>query len=102
MYNSLKPWLNVAYQYKPFIRRNGAGTKIFGDTVDSKCYPVSDVKLITDSKGAEVVSTSHLYVDGNESIKVTDSVVFEGEERPVLRISTFYTNGMPDIKVVYL
>ena len=102
MYESIKPWINVPYVCKPFVKRNGAGTKIFGDPKDSLCYPVHDVKLITDASGAEVVSTSQLHVPGTEQIKVTDNVIFDGEERPVLRIATYYRDGVPDIKVVYL
>lgn len=102
MYGSLTEWINVSYQIKPCIGRYGTGDKIFGATVASKCYPVSDVTLVVDNTGAEVTSTTQLYVPGTEAIKVTDNVIFEGEERPVLRISTYYRRGVADIKVVYL
>lgn len=102
MYASLKPWINVPYVIKPFVRYNGAGTKQFDPDINSLCYPVGDVKLVTDDKGSEKTSTTQLYVDGTESIKVTDNVVFAGEERPVLRITEYFRNGKADIKVVYL
>ena len=102
MYDSLVSWVNIPYQIKPFDRRTGTGTKIFKDTVDALCYPKSDNELVTDSKGAEVVSTTQLYIDGSTTISVLDNVIFEGEERPIKRIATFYRNGVPDIKVVYL
>lgn len=102
MYASIKPWINVPYTIKPFIKRTGMGTKVYDEPVDSVCYPVADCKLVVNVDGAEVTSTTQLYVDGNEAIKVTDSVIFGGEERPVLRISTYYRDGVPDLKVVYL
>lgn len=102
MYNSLKPWINVPYIIKPFLKYNGAGTKQFGDDVPSKCYPVGDVKLVTNTEGAEVTSTTQLYVDGNEPVKITDNVVFADEERPILRVAEYYRDGNVDIKVVYL
>lgn len=102
MYNSIKPWIDVPVQYRPFIKRNGAGTKQFDATVSAKCYPVGDVKLVTTADGSEVTSTTQLYMHGEEPIKVTDSVIFEGEERPILRINSFYRDGVVDIKVVYL
>lgn len=102
MYASLKPWINVPYTILPFVKRNGAGTKQYGEPVDSKCYPVGDVKLVTNDEGAEVTSTTQLYVPGTEAIKVTDAVIFEGSERSIVRINTFYRDGVPDIKVVYL
>lgn len=102
MYNSLKSWINVPYTIKPFLKYNGAGTKQFDVDISSKCYPVGDVKLITDTNGSEVTSTTQLFVDGAEPIKVTDNVVFAGEERPILRITEYYRNGIVDIKVVHL
>ena len=102
MYASLKPWLNVPFKILPFLKRNGAGTKIFGPEVDAMCYPEGDVKIVTDEFGSEVVSTTQLYVDGTLQIKVTDEVIFEGETRPIHRINTFYRNGTPDMRVVYL
>lgn len=102
MYNSLKPWINVPYTIKPFLKYSGAGTKQFDVDITSKCYPVGDVKLVTDQTGSEVTSTTQLYLPGNEPIKVTDNVFFAGEERPILRITEYYRNGVVDIKVVYL
>lgn len=102
MFASIKVWINVPYTIRPFIGRTGAGTKQFGTDISSMCYPVGDVKLVTNEAGSEVTSTTQLYVDGSENIKVTDNVVFNGEERPILRIVSYYLAGVPDIKVVYL
>lgn len=102
MYDSIKPWINVPFTIRPFVKRNGAGSKVFDADVAAKCYPESDVKLIVDNAGAEAVSTTQLYVEGSLTIKVTDEVTFENETRPIQRINTFYRNGIPDIKVVYL
>lgn len=102
MFDSLKSWVNVPYAIKPFVRYSGTGTKVFDPDIQSKCYPVGDVKLVTNDEGSEVTSTTQLYVDGSETIKVTDNVVFGGEERPILRITEYYRNGVVDLKVVYL
>lgn len=102
MYSSLKPWINVPYVIKPFIKYSGSGSKQFSADVNSKCYPVGDVKLVTDSTGSEKTSTTQLYVDGNDPIKVTDNIIFAGEERPILRITEYFRDGKVDIKVVHL
>jgi hypothetical protein len=102
MYDSIKTWVNVPYQIKPFDKRTGTGTKLFKDTVDSLCYPKSETELITDSTGAEVVSMTQLYIDGSTELTVLDNIIFENEERPIKKITSFYRNGVPDIKVVYL
>lgn len=84
------------------MRRSGSGTKIYGDTVNSLCYPVGEVKLVTNTEGAEVTSTTQLYVDGTEAISVADAVVFNGREMPILSINDFYRDGAVDIRVVHL
>lgn len=102
MYSSIKSWINVPYQIMPFVKRNGAGTKVFGEALNELCYPEGRIELVTNKNGVEVVSNTRLYVDGNSPIKVTDNVIFEGETKPIQRINTFYRDGKPDIKVVYL
>ncbi len=78
------------------------GTKIFDEPVDNLCYPVGITELITDTYGAEVTSTTRLYMDYDVIIKATDNVIFEEEERPIYRITSYYREGRVDIKVVYL
>lgn len=102
MYASLKPWIDVPYQYKPFLKYNGAGVRQLGDPVSSLCYPVGDTKFVTDVSGAQKVSTMQLYVPGDEGIKVNDTVLIAGEERAIYRITSYYRNGVVDLKVVYL
>ena len=102
MYASLKAWMDVPYSILPFVKYNGAGTKEYDKRVDALCYPTGDVRKILDVNGAEVTSTATLYVPGNTVIKDTDTVIFEGRERSILRITNYYRNGVVDIKVVYL
>ena len=102
MYASLKKWINVPYKYRPFLRYNGAGVKQLDSPVESLCYPVDDVKLVTDVSGIQKVSTKQLYVFGSEDIKVNDTVLIDNDERSILRITGYYRNGIVDIKVVYL
>ena len=102
MYESLKKWINLPAQIKPFIRRNGTGTKLYGGAVDIQCYAEGKVVVATDNSGTEVVSNKQLYVDGSVTISELDCIVFEGSEKGIKSIGTFYRNGKPDIKVVYL
>lgn len=102
MFESIKEWINVPFTLKPFEKRSGTGTKQFGADENLMCYPQCDNILVTNNDGAELTSSTQLYVDGAVSIKVTDNVVFEGTERPIKHIATYYRNGVPDIRVVYL
>lgn len=103
MFQSLENLLNVPAQYKEFLKRTGTGDKVYGDIVDFCCYPAGKVQVVTDIHGAAVTSTAQLYTEGSLGIKITDTVVFEGRERDILSISTFYDkHGQPDCKVVYI
>lgn len=102
MYASLRTWMNVPYTILPFVKYSGAGTKVHGEPIHSLCYPTGDVRKILDASGSEVTSTATLYVPGTERILDTDTIVFEGKERSILRITNYYRNGVVDIKVVYL
>ena len=63
MFTSIRPWITVPYTIKPFIKRTGTGTKQFDNDINSLCYPVDDVKLVTNEAGSEVTSTTQLYVE---------------------------------------
>lgn len=102
MYSSLKKWINLPAQVKPFIRRTGTGTKVYADPVDIMCYAEGKVVVVTNNTGTEVVSNRQLYVDGLVSVTELDSIIFENFEGSIKSIGTFYRNGKPDIKVVYL
>lgn len=102
MYASLKDWINVPYAILPFLRYDGSGAKVYDERIDSMCYPTGDVRKILDANGSEVTSTATLYVPGTETIKDTDTIVFEGKERSILRITNYYREGKIDLKVVYL
>lgn len=102
MYASLKSWVNVPITIKPFIGRTATGGKIFGESYEALCYPQGEVNIVRNWQGVEVVSHNHLHMDGSVPITKLDSVVFEGEELPVQAISSFYRNGVVDMKVVYI
>ena len=102
MYDSIRKWINVPITVKPYIKRSATGDKIFGESYDILCYPQGEVNIVRNWQGVEVVSNNHLYVAGDTQISKLDNVVFENEELPVQAISTYYRNGVPDIKVVYV
>lgn len=102
MYESLKPWVNVPVTIKPYVGRSATGDKVFGEAYEVLCYPQGEVNIVRNWQGVEVVSHNHLHMDGNIPVTKLDSIIFEGEELPVQAISSFYRNGKPDIKVVYI
>jgi hypothetical protein len=102
MYESLKQWINVPVTIKPFIGRSATGEKLFGEPYEALCYPRGEVNIVRNWQGVEVVSHNHLHMEGNIVVTKMDNILFEGEELPVQAISTFYRDGVPDIKVVYI
>lgn len=102
MYKSLKSWLKVPIQIKPFVKRDGTGTASYADTIETYGYIEGGVKLISDSKGAEVISTSQIFLEGSTRLSELDLIIIDGVEHSIKTISTFYDRGKPDIKVVYL
>jgi hypothetical protein len=102
MYASLKPWVNIPYKIKPFLKRSGSGYPQYDEPIDRLCYPEAKNILVKDSKGAEVISSHQLYVDGDTDVDVNDLIIFEGSEHPIISINSFYRNGTVDIKVIHL
>lgn len=102
MYDSLKQWINVPVTVRPFKGRTGTGSKVFGDTYEILCYPKGEVNIVRNWQGVEIISHNQLYIDGSIKINNLDNLLFENEEKPVQAISTFYREGVPDMKVVYI
>ena len=102
MYESLKPWIDVPVIVKPYLKRSATGDKIFDTEYTVLCYPQGEVNIVRNWQGVEVISHNHLYMEGDTKVTKLDNIVFDGEELPVQAISTFYRNGKPDIKVVYI
>lgn len=102
MYESLKSWVNIPLSIKPFLKRTGTGDKSFGEIRNILCYPHCDVKVIRNLQGVEVVSNTQLYIDGSEVISEHDELIFEQKTYTIQSIATFYRDGVPDIKVVYI
>ena len=102
MYDSIKDWIDVPIKLMPFSKYDGMGDKEFGQTLNILCYPVGDIKVVSNELGVDVTSNTQLYIDGSQNISELDNVIFEGKERPIKAITTYYRNGIPDIKVVYL
>lgn len=102
MFNSLKSKLTTPVTLKHFLRRDGAGNKLFSGTEEIGAYIVTKDEVVVNSKGAEVVSNTQVYIDGATNISKLDNIVLFEEEYEVQSLSTFFWNNTPDIKVVYI
>jgi len=102
MYNSLKSWVDIPVTVKSFIKRNSTGEPIYGDIIKTFCYPRARADVAMNRRGVEVKSNTQLYMDGIESIKEEDAVIFEDFEYIVKAVITFYRAGTADIKVVFI
>lgn len=102
MFESIKPWINVPVEIKPYKGRSATGDKLFGESHTELCYPQGEVNIVRNWQGVEVISHNHLYMDGSVEVTKLDNIVFEGEDLPVQAISNFYRDGKIDIRVVYV
>ena len=104
MYKSLKKWLTVPIQLKPFLSYDGAGDKTYSAAQNIFCYVEGKAVVVIDITGVEVTSRKQVYLDGSVAIKATDSIVLEGKELVIKAIAPFYdgNNGLVDVWVVYL
>lgn len=101
MYESLREWMDVPITVTPCTGRDGRGDKIMGKSFSVNSYPVSEIKLVRNAAGVDVVSKRHHYIDAAVAISCLDNILFEGEDLPIQAIETFYRAGKPDILVVY-
>lgn len=102
MFDSIKSWLDVPLYVRKFDKRDGAGDKSFKNTIVVDTYPVIETKYVRTPQGAEVLSSSHYYMEGSTDISVMDEVQLDdGDWLQILSIEVFYRNGRPDLKVVY-
>ena len=101
MYESTKEWVNIPAQLKIFKGRTGSGSKSYDNPVGILVYPVGEVKVVTDDKGAEFVSSTQFYIDGSISLRANDIIIFEDNEDIIGRVSSFYREGRCDIRVGY-
>lgn len=104
MFKSLRGWLTVPIVIKPFDRRDGTGKPSFLDDVTTMCYPQGNITMVDDVNGNEVISKLQVYLDGNEELKITDVLVFRGEDHVIKSIGPVYdgNTGDVDMLVVYL
>jgi hypothetical protein len=102
MFASVKPWINMPFEIKPFIGFNEYGDKEFGESESKLCYRVDKTEQIKDIRGVDVISDTQLYINGSEEISELSVVVLCGREWNIQKISTYFKDGVPSLKVVYL
>lgn len=103
MFASIKKWINIPIQIKPFLRYDGAGDKSYDVPVNEKCYLKGDIVNVIDLAGNEVVSKMQMYIDGTIPIKVTDLITYETLDYVIKSVGVFYDGkGAKDLWVVYL
>lgn len=115
MYNSVKSWCDIPIEFKPFLRMDGAGDRVYGPAETIMCYLEGKVQLVRNLMGDEVTSTRKVYIPDLETINkfwpyrqgsankpiAADILVLDGIDYPVLALSPFYRKGKIDVLVVY-
>lgn len=105
MFESLRSWLTGSIQIKPFVGRNAAADRSFGDIKTIKGFFVGEVTSVSNASGEEVTSNSHFYFDPSKyDVSLEDRVIVDGTERDILTITNYMDGGTgsSSIKVVYI
>lgn len=105
MYDSLKEWMTCPFQIKPFIGYDAYADKEFGEPVDAIGYYVSEIEVVTDATGDDVVSSSQVYFDPSEvEIHSLDKIIVDSEEKDIIKITGWMDGnyGTSSIKIAYL
>lgn len=67
MDRQIRAMLNHQISYEPFIRYDGRGRPEFEKPLTAACYITSDVKMVRNMDGEEVVSSLTIYLSGTDS-----------------------------------
>lgn len=102
MYQSILDWLDVEVKMRSFVKRDGAGDKIFKEPVMIYTYPVFETAVVKNPQGVEVTASHHYYVNGNVDVSVLDEILVDNTWRQVQSVDVFFRGGTPDLKVVHV
>ena len=102
MYDSVANWINIPYVLETYIKLTGSGVKQYDAPQSLLCYAAGEIIRVTNDIGEEITSGTQLYISGDTLITTMDKLTFEGRKHNIQSIKTFYRDGVPNIKVVYL
>lgn len=102
MFNSTKKWLDIPVVIKPFLIRDSADEKTFEDPVASFCYPEYKTTVLRNRHGQEVVSSTVLYMDSEDTLSEDDEIIFDGVEHVIKGLGKLYRKGKLNLWMVYI
>ncbi len=65
--NQIKAMLNHQISYEPFVRYDGRGRPEYSNILTSPCYITSEVKMVRNLEGEEVVSSLTIFLSGTDA-----------------------------------
>lgn len=108
MIKELKKHLRNKVQVLMYASGDGAGDNSYSSAIALRCYTVVKNEVVTNSSGVEVISTTQVYLDGDDArVKaLKDSTLFildgETKKNTVKAFNDFYEYGRLSLRVVYL
>lgn len=104
MLSGTRTWLRSTVAISPYSGMDGFGQSTFSAAVDHKCLIVQKNVKTFAADGAEVVSSTQIYLDGSASISVNDKIVLPDSSSPRILnvgISNDIRDGSAYMKVIY-
>jgi hypothetical protein len=78
---------------KPCIGLDGAGDKLYGVDINTFCMPDERTDFVFDKHGRQRVSKSTLYIDGEIIVTDDDTIIFDGKQYDIKRLSSTFDKG---------
>ncbi len=96
-------WFGQSVTVEPWVRDDQYGQPVYGAPVSYSARVQEKVKMIRDTQGQQVVSTSQVYFDGSVTVTVKDRITLpDGTQPLILSIGgSPDETGVIDHRVVY-
>lgn len=103
MLEGTKSWLNQTVSLESVTGVDGYSDPTYGTSSDVDCRIVEEQKEILSDTGEVQISNTQIYVDGSETVNLSDRLTLPGNETPeILSIKTIYApDGTAYMKVIY-
>lgn len=76
----IKKLLRIPLEIHPYEGVDDRLDVSYGAPIPTTCYAESEIKVVNDTSGKEVVSNTTIYLDGSEVISENDKILYNDKE----------------------
>lgn len=105
MHKALRRLCKKSIEIHPFVKRSGTGEVVYGAPYSVKAYIESNIQLVRNATGVEVISNQFIVIDGMyDTVSVKDLIKLPDNTSPsIINILKLYDRlGEVDHLEIYL